>query len=43
MGTLLQWNVPNFITVSLMVLLGVFLFMFVSKAYRSTQPMKMAA
>ena len=35
--TIITWNVPNFITVLLMIGLGVVLFTFASKAYRSTQ------
>jgi hypothetical protein len=36
-SSILTWNVPNFVTVTLMVVLGMFLFMFISKAYRSRQ------
>jgi hypothetical protein len=35
--TILTWNVPNFFSVILMVALGVLLFTFASKAYRSQQ------
>lgn len=36
-SSILTWNVPNFVTVILMVAMGMFLFMFISKAYRSQQ------
>lgn len=36
-ASILTWNVPNFVTVILMVALGMFLFMFASKAYRTRQ------
>lgn len=36
-SSILTWNVPNFITVLLMIALGGFLFAFISKTYRSQQ------
>jgi hypothetical protein len=33
--TIITWNTANFVTVILMIALGVFLFMFLSKAYRT--------
>jgi hypothetical protein len=33
--SILTWNVPNFISVCLMVALGAFLFSFVSKAIKT--------
>jgi len=35
--SILTWNVPNFVTVCLMVLLGMFLFGFVTKAVKTQQ------
>jgi hypothetical protein len=35
--SILTWNVPNFVTVCLMVLLGAVLFAFVGKAVKTRQ------
>lgn len=35
--SILTWNVPNFITVCLMVVLGMVLFAFVGKAIKTKQ------